>query len=193
MDGDSLTQLTFGGSNFFPAWSPDGEWIAYDNTNCGSQVEPAPPNSCGILIMKSDGLSKKLIIGGRFPDWSPDGDNLVFVGLGSEIFNVTINDTSDVVQLTSFHQTYTYVSVITPRYNPDGSKIVFCSTTHDWFGIWVMDSSGGNLKRLDENGSYPSWSPDGKNIVYVGPQTTLWIMEADGSNKRQLTFRPKPG
>jgi hypothetical protein len=43
--------------DYQPAWSLDGEWIAYDNTDCGSSVTPAPPNSCGILI--ANNLEKK--------------------------------------------------------------------------------------------------------------------------------------
>ena len=50
-DTTTLTQLTFEGRNFLPAWSPNPgggaseQWIAYDNTICGNAFEPPPPNS----------------------------------------------------------------------------------------------------------------------------------------------------
>lgn len=76
-------------------------------------------------------------------------------------------------------------------------KIVFESNTN----IWVMNADGTNLKQFTTNGGLqPSWSPDGKKIVYIGftnqkydPQNngTVWIMNIDGSNKQQLTYGPK--
>ncbi|MBM3280558.1 MAG: hypothetical protein FJY95_21145 [Candidatus Handelsmanbacteria bacterium] len=39
-------------------------------------------------------------------------------------------------------------------------------------------------------GNWPEFSPDGTSIaftVWQGRQWDLWVMEADGSNKRQLT------
>ncbi|MFQ6610087.1 MAG: TolB family protein [Fidelibacterota bacterium] len=196
-DGDSLTQLTFEGRNFFPAWSPDGEWIAYDNTNCGSAVEPAPPNSCGVLIIESSGSDKQFIIEGRMPDWSPDGEYIIYVGLHSEIYRVNVNDTTEIVQLTSLNQNDIYATDNRYlKYSPDGSKIVFASNAQ----IWVMDSDGTNLLQLTQSGgNYPVWSPDGNYIVFTrnnfaefGDENgRLWIMDSNGDNKRQLTFMNK--
>ena len=98
--GDSIVvsriqQLTFGGSNFFPAWSPDGEWIAYDSNSESSN------GMNFIWIMKSDGTQKKRIsyepLSGeiRMPDWSSSGNQIVhqrYIGIGaSEIFTMDIS------------------------------------------------------------------------------------------------------
>ena len=43
---------------------------------------------------------------------------------------------------------------------------------------------------FDEHSFNPAWSPDSRNIVYVkskGADADLWIMNADGSAKHQLT------
>ncbi|MDI6839600.1 MAG: hypothetical protein QMD71_01885 [bacterium] len=59
-----------------------------------------------------------------------------------------------------------------------------------------MDFDGSDPKKLTtEGGVAPNWSPDGKKIVYsqyngwefTSESGMLWIMDADGSNKRQLT------
>jgi len=196
-NGDSLTQLIFEGSNFFPAFSPDGKWIAYDNTNCGSVVDPAPPNSCGVLMIESSGSDKQFVFKGRMPDWSPDGEYLIYVGLHSEIYRVNVNDTTEVVQLTSLNQNDIYATDNRyPKYSPDGSKIVFVSNAQ----IWVMDSNGNNLLQLTQKeGNYPAWSPDGNYIVFTrnnfaefGDENGhLWIMDSNGENMRQLTFKNK--
>lgn len=199
IDTTHLVQLTTDGSNFFPAWSPDGQWIAYDNTNCGSQVEPAPPNSCGILVIKSDGQEIKFIIRGRMPDWSPDGKNLIYIGLKNEIYRVNI-DAIDPVRLTSLNQDDPYeVDNRSPKYSPDGKTIAFNSQSQNGGGpqIWIMNVDGTCPEKLTTEGwsVYPSWSPD-ERIVYMHHISrqlnvnngTLWIMDADGGNKYQLTF-----
>lgn len=97
--------------------------------------------------------------------------------------------------------------------SPDGKKIVFTSTRDGDLDIYVMDKNGKNVKRLTDALGYdggPFFSPDGKQIVYRAfhPKTEaeiarykdrlandliepnnfeLWIMNADGSNKRQIT------
>jgi TolB protein len=95
----------------------------------------------------------------------------------------------------------------------DGSRIVFTSVRDGDLEIYTMDLDGGNVRRLTHEPGYdggPFFSPDGKLIVYrayhpQGPEELadyrkllarglvrptvmeLWVMNADGSNKRQIT------
>jgi Tol biopolymer transport system component len=77
--------------------------------------------------------------------------------------------------------------------------------------VALIDATSGALTYLTESDSAafsPSWSPDGRSIAYVsGPDTgdvgggdparlaaaqrRVWVMDADGSNKRQLTDDPR--
>jgi Tol biopolymer transport system component len=95
----------------------------------------------------------------------------------------------------------------------DGKKIVFTSTRDGDIDIYTMDADGKNVKRLTTEVGYdggPFFSPDGKKIVYRAhhPQDPkeieeykmllkdgalrpsrfeLFVMDADGGNKRRLT------
>ena len=96
-------------------------------------------------------------------------------------------------------------------------KIVFTSMRDGDLDIYTMDANGKHVRRLTRDLGYdggPFWSYDGKQIVYRAnhPQTEkekadylgllrqnlirpttleIWVMNADGSNKRQVTRNGK--
>ena len=100
-----------------------------------------------------------------------------------------------------------------PVVSSDGRRIVFGSKREGDFDIYAMDADGSNLRRLTDRVGYdggPWWSPDGSRIVWrawhpaseeeksmwkdciennyiVSVPLDLWVMNADGSNKRRLT------
>ena len=90
-------------------------------------------------------------------------------------------------------------TAIFPDYSPDGSKIVFCAGTSTFArDIYVVNSDGSDLTRLtsgDGNNVYPAFSPNGQKIVFTSNRTgtsQVWLMNADGSDQRQLTFDSQP-
>ena len=68
--------------------------------------------------------------------------------------------------------------------------------------IYVMDADGGNEQRLTQNkhiDAQPSWSPDGKRIVFASDRDKdgddphnyeIYVMDADGGNPQNLTNNP---
>ena len=98
-----------------------------------------------------------------------------------------------------------------------GKNIVFTSTRDGDLDIYSMDANGRNVRRLTNEIGYdggPFYSRDGRQIVYRAyhPQTEkekadylsllksnlirpttleLWVMNADGANKRQVTRNGK--
>jgi Tol biopolymer transport system component len=97
--------------------------------------------------------------------------------------------------------------------SPDGKKIIFTSTRDGDLDLYSMDKNGKNIKRLTDELGYDGgafFSPDSKQIVYRAfhPKTEkevarykqrlsenlieptvfeVWTMNADGTNKRQIT------
>ena len=92
-----------------------------------------------------------------------------------------------------------------PSWSPDGKRIAFVSdrdghvNIRGWptYEIYVMDADGGNQLNLtndaNDDGS-PSWSPDGKRIVFSSDRDNdrdhnieIYAMDADGGNLQRLT------
>jgi TolB protein len=117
-------------------------------------------------------------------------------------------DGSDLRQLTEA-KGYNAEATITR----DGKNIVFTSTRDGDLDIYTMDANGSNVKQLTHELGYdggPFWSYDGTKIVYraqhpknaeetadykdllakglIRPgNLEIWVMNADGSNKHQVT------
>ena len=94
-----------------------------------------------------------------------------------------------------------------PVWSPDGKRIIFVSdrdghvhAKHGWptSEIYVMDDDGQNSQKLTNNPAddrSPSWSPDGKQIVFQSNRDDLrnyeiYVMDADGGNEQKLTENP---
>ena len=97
-----------------------------------------------------------------------------------------------------------------PSWSPDGSKLAFVSARDhggrlsialgvgqiQWYvngkggDIYRVPALGGTTVKLVQNGYYPAWSPDGKNIVFQsnrGGPWDLWVIPAEGGQPTQLT------
>src|SRR5215468_5814743 len=181
IDGSDLKMLSNGqGKTTCSYFTPDNKHIIYASTFKSSP--DCPPK----------------------PDYSRGYVWALFPGFDILIADL---DGSNVRPLTT---TARYDAEATIR--KDGA-IVFTSLRDGDLDIYTMDKDGKNVKRLTDELGYdggPFWSYDGKQIVYrayhpetpeeiarykqklsegvIEPTTfELWIMNADGSNKRQIT------
>ena len=183
----------------FPSWSEDGKRIVFvsDRANRGNS---------DIYVMDANGKNvARLTRGGGqdlYPAFSPDGRRIVFStnrdGAEPEVYVVGV-DGKGLRRLT---RTAKYVEDVTPRFSPDGRWIVFSSNrvafaNYEIFRMRATD--GGGIKRLTFHGGdvpgdpgddlLPSYSPDGKRIVFVSdraPRYGIWTMNADGGDLRKL-------
>ncbi len=182
IDGSDVRMVSTGkGRTTCAYYFPDGKHILYSSTHAASPDCPPPP------------------------DWSKGYRWAVYPTYDMYVANT---DGSHLKALTH-DQGYNAEAVI----SNDGKKIAFTSTRNGDLDIYIMDSDGKNVKQLTHELGYdggPFFSRDGKWIVYRAfhPQTEaekeeykrllkehlirptwleLWIMRADGTEKRQLT------
>jgi Tol biopolymer transport system component len=80
---------------------------------------------------------------------------------------------------------------VAARYSPDGTRIAYVLNAIGGMNIVVMDADGSDQQRLTSTPDSivedsPVWTPDGSRIVYSSAGS-IWIINADGSDPRQLT------
>jgi Tol biopolymer transport system component len=173
IDGNHLEFLAEGASR--SAWSADGKAIAtfieVPNTSTDEIQIELHLMDFGLESDRIIALPSELSYPSGF-SWSPDSHYLVFSSRESggeeNLFSLEL-ETSNILKLTGNGENSQ------PSWSPDGEWIVYRKEVQDEsgtvFDISLMKPDGScNSKILElEYVLSPSWSPDSKQLAYIGP------------------------
>ena len=182
-------------TDFDPAWSPDGNRIAFRSQRDGNDE---------IYVMNADGTCQVNLTNDPADDWSPawspDGTRIAFAHFFdgnpySDIAVINVDGTG-MKRLTTSSGEY-------PAWSPDGTRIAFASARAGNYDIYVMNADGSAQTQLTTDPAYdmsPVWSPDGTQIAFdtqrdsfppkevgIGPEFEIHLINADGSGDTRLT------
>ena len=174
------------GLDIFPSFSPDGTSIAFSSSRSGTfEIYVKQLGGGREVQVTSDGLENLA------PAWSPDGRLIAYCSRKRGGICVVSSLGGAARQITDFGSY--------PAWSPDGSRIAFqsgpirdltanASAAGPPSTIWLVSATGGAPTQITLPGSTagghgaPSWSPDGKRIVFSSSDFSLsdiWSVRAE--------------
>ncbi len=176
-----------------PAWSPDGQSLAFASARDGSY---------DIYVMDARGGDTVRLTTSpdedQQPTWSPDGGKIAFARSAkdgaSHIF-VMDADGGAVRRLTDDDAPES-----DPAWSPDGATIAYARRTPgtELGEIWLMNAADGkNRRQLTRVGAAaynPAWSPDGSLVAFAanpgGARYGIFTIRGDGGGVRRVVAGP---
>jgi Tol biopolymer transport system component len=184
-DGANPVRITTHASfDGFPTWSPDGTRLAFETRRDGDDE---------IFVIRSSapfGRAVRLTantVNDHDPAWSPTGDRIAFVrntgrlatidaatGRGLRLFATGACCADD------------------PDWAPDARRLAFgqFGSAYPAWDVWRVNADGSGLLDLTRGppgatAVHAAWAPGGGRIAFASDG--IRVMNADGSNARQLT------
>jgi TolB protein len=169
-----------------PAWSPDGATIAFASKRSGT---------FDLYTMDADGSGTERLTSTREddgqPDWSPDGEQIVFVrGTPTHLFLMDADGTG------ARRLTDDTAPETDPAWSPDGEWIAYSRRESGTIirELWLVRPDGSDrhaLTTLDAIAASPTWSPDSKRLAFSanveGKGLDVYTVGADGKDTQPFT------
>ncbi len=206
LDDGGLTQFSSAGERVavrhtVGVWSPDGrelllETMLISNTSPTSLTrypldESYPPQGVyGIVLGMSYGGTCGLSRGILWPDWSPDGSQIVICER-SQTYILSRDGTSKRL----------LAEGVQADWSPEGSAIVYVAGHAT---LRLIHPDGSNERQLtapptNETDTGPAWSPDGSKVAFLRmglaadssvTSVHAYVVDREGTNERQLAVLP---
>jgi serine/threonine-protein kinase len=177
--------------DFDPAWSPNGQQIAYASNQDGDYE---------IWVMQANGSNPHPITSNSAddfsPQWSPDGSQIVYwskTGSTSHLYRISAAGSTP-EQLTS-----SSAFDLWPDWSHGGSRVVYTSTSSEVSGalaLFTFELDSALITPLLDgkyHDQYPAWAPSGQRLAFssdreVNGRFDLFVLDLLSGNLQQLTF-----
>jgi Tol biopolymer transport system component len=194
-DGSNQQELAAGGGGpgtgvLGAAWSPDGEWLAYDRVDVLKEGENGSPpeRHASLWRIRADGSGASELLNAGTPSgygliaagWSPDGSRVLYwidpvfsaslLADGAPLYTVPAEGgaTVQLAQAVLLHPDF----LMPGPADTDRVAVVIGGYRGAWTNkvLHIITVSTGQdvaLTSADLAASSPAWSPDGQRIAYV--------------------------
>jgi len=186
--GRAPVRLTFGGSqDWEPAWSPDGQRIAfasYRNGPLDLYLKDADGSSVDRPLLLSD-------IQKDFGDWSPDNRWIVYRELRDralgDIVAAEVSNPAKTLDITKTPDTDEY----SPRFSGDGRWVAYVSGESGRPEVIVQPfpPTGARWQVSTDGGEQPTWRGDGRELYFVDPRGMMQAAQLDAGANSFSTAR----
>ena len=186
-NGCDVHKLTGGATH--PAWSPDGNWIAFDTAGAG-EIWKIRRDGSGLTRIASASRSH----GNSSPVWSPDGKRIAFIryGYGENGRETLWVMRPDGTGKTLLHAD-AHASDETPAWSHDGKQIAFVERVGQQERVSAMRADGSDVRTLTNqrfgDAWNPVWLPHDSGIAFLqGLNGTgdLYVMRPDGKDVHKI-------
>jgi TolB protein len=191
-DGSQAKQLTFSAiDKRRPIWCPSDQALYFRDNNRQIYRIAIDSGESEQRVFSELGSIEDLV-------FSKDGSTMAMVGFRNQYrdsANIRVADSG-----AKNYRVLTWQSSL--QYNPaissDGKTVAYIASNghHHTDELHIIDIESGSDVQLTSNDYqeiFPSFSPDGQRIVYSSDITgdyEIWVMNRDGSQKKQITFSP---
>jgi Tol biopolymer transport system component len=191
LDDTTSTPMTDAASQNLVAgdasWSADGKQVAFVVGHVDSWRFTGDGR---LFVMNADGsgLRRLPARAATSPTWSPDGSRIAFVSNQGTALCVINSDGSDFGVISKVHGYYQV-----PAWSPAGDLIAFqsrVSARQERTAIFMIRADGTHERRVTSvkvNAGSPSWSPDGRDLVYSGPSEELSVLTLSTGRSHSVT------
>jgi TolB protein len=156
--------------DFHPAWSPDGERIAFESLDNGQW---------DIYVMNSDGSNVRNLMPNTPSNegnvtWSPDGERIAFVSDRDGDFEIYVMNADGSGEPRNL--TRNEASDVFPAWSPSSDELAYRTTRNGYHQLYLLDVEQGISSPLminNFNDDHPAWSLDGSKIAFTSDRGTV--------------------
>ena len=202
--GEEMTMIVECGQDHCsqPAWSPDGDWVAYSREEFSMETSLLEPSRVWTLFTQTNETNRLYENPDAFshsPSFSPDGKLLATYNTNQNAIRILNLETSQESVIPS-------ALLGVGEWSPDGKKMMYTdlvpSVLEPNVGVYIANLETQQVDHAfgefipDTDFSPPRWSPDGNWVAFGtrpvggGISKAIWIINLSGDTPIQITDDP---